>query len=195
MYIGRLATQVSKRNLKVVRSGGQIIQYSFKLKDRSITVPRAESFQDCLPQVSGDGKMAEAIQQLVLDALDSQGKIKDTRTLVLPGQSDAAATQDAQIAILGALNSLLSREVLVLNLMYGGLWLYSHVLVDGHDRLSRNTVACVDPRRRTDRSRGFSRSSSLECFAGERRRDALDRATVAAGRRQGICVCGTRQGV
>ena len=61
--------------------------------------------------------MAEAIQQLILDALDSQGKIKDTRTLVLPGQSDAAASQDAQIAILGALNSLLSREVLALNLI------------------------------------------------------------------------------
>jgi phenylalanyl-tRNA synthetase alpha chain len=55
--------------------------------------------------------MAEAIQQLILDTLDTQGKIKDTRTLVLPGQSDAAVTQDAQIAILGALNSLLSREV------------------------------------------------------------------------------------
>ena len=55
--------------------------------------------------------MAEAIQQLILDTLDSQGKIKDTRTLILPGQSDAAVTQDAQIAILGALNSLLSREV------------------------------------------------------------------------------------
>ena len=55
--------------------------------------------------------MAEAIQQLILDALDRQGKINDTRTLVLPGQSDAAVTQDAQITILGALNSLLSREV------------------------------------------------------------------------------------
>jgi len=56
--------------------------------------------------------MAEDIQQLILDTLNSQGKIQDTRTLVLPGQSDPAATQDAQIAILGALNSLLSREVL-----------------------------------------------------------------------------------
>ena len=55
--------------------------------------------------------MAEEIQQLILDTLDSKGKIQDTRTLVLPGHSDAAATQDAQIAILGALNSLLSREV------------------------------------------------------------------------------------
>ena len=58
--------------------------------------------------------MAEEIQQLILDTLNSQGKIRDTRTLVLPGQSDAAATQDAQIVILGALNSLSSREVRVL---------------------------------------------------------------------------------
>ena len=55
--------------------------------------------------------MAEEIQQLILDTLDSQGKVKDTRTLVLPGQSGAAATQDAQTTILGALNSLSSREV------------------------------------------------------------------------------------
>lgn len=55
--------------------------------------------------------MAEAIQQLILDTLDKQGTIKDTRTLVLPGQTDAAATHDAQIVILGALNSLSSREV------------------------------------------------------------------------------------
>jgi len=63
--------------------------------------------------------MAEDIQQLILDTLNSQGKIQDTRTLVLPGQSDPAATQDAQIAILGALNSLLSREVLDLCLEPG----------------------------------------------------------------------------
>lgn len=55
--------------------------------------------------------MAEDIQQLILNTLDSHGKIQDTRTLVLPGKSEAAATQDAQISILGALNSLLSREV------------------------------------------------------------------------------------
>ena len=63
--------------------------------------------------------MAEEIQQLILNTLDSQGKIQDTRTLVLPGQSDAAATQDAQTAILGALNSLLSREVRGLYLEIG----------------------------------------------------------------------------
>ena len=57
--------------------------------------------------------MAEAIQQLVLDTLDKEGTIKDTRTLVLPGQTDPAASHDAQIIILGALNSLSSREVRV----------------------------------------------------------------------------------
>lgn len=55
--------------------------------------------------------MAEEIQQFILNTLESHGEIRDTRKLVLPGKSDAAATQDAQIAILGALNSLLSREV------------------------------------------------------------------------------------
>lgn len=55
--------------------------------------------------------MAEAIQQLVLDTLDKQGEIKDTRTLVLPGYKEPAATHDSQIIILGALNSLSSRDV------------------------------------------------------------------------------------
>ena len=40
------------------------------------------------------------LQQLVLDTLESQSLIKDTRTL-----------NEDQIAILGALNSLLSRDV------------------------------------------------------------------------------------
>jgi phenylalanyl-tRNA synthetase alpha chain len=55
--------------------------------------------------------MAEAIQQLILDSLDLSGTIEDTRTLVLPGQKDVAASQDAQIIVLGVLNSLASREV------------------------------------------------------------------------------------
>ena len=55
--------------------------------------------------------MAEAIQKLILDTLNEHGTIKDTRTLVLPGHVDPAATHDAQIIILGALNSLSSREV------------------------------------------------------------------------------------
>lgn len=56
--------------------------------------------------------MAEAIQQLVLDNLDKDGTIKDTRTLVLPGQTEPASTHDSQIIILGALNSLSSREMI-----------------------------------------------------------------------------------
>lgn len=55
--------------------------------------------------------MAEAVQKLILDTLDKDGSVKDTRTLVLPGEADAAASHDAQIVILGALNSLASREV------------------------------------------------------------------------------------
>jgi hypothetical protein len=56
-------------------------------------------------------KMSEILQQIVLDTLESQSLIKDTRTLVLPGQSQAASSNEDQIAILGALNSLLSRDV------------------------------------------------------------------------------------
>jgi phenylalanyl-tRNA synthetase alpha chain len=58
--------------------------------------------------------MAESLQQLILDTLDSSGEIKDTRNLTIPGQSSPAASHDGQIAILGALNSLLSREVLLI---------------------------------------------------------------------------------
>jgi len=56
--------------------------------------------------------MAEAIQQLILEVLDKNETIKDTRELILPGQSAAAATQDDQLAIIAALNSLLSRNVI-----------------------------------------------------------------------------------
>ena len=55
--------------------------------------------------------MAESLQQLILDTLDKEGVIKDTRTLTIPGDSQPAASNDSQIMILGALNSLLSREV------------------------------------------------------------------------------------
>ncbi|KDR83606.1 hypothetical protein GALMADRAFT_55520 [Galerina marginata CBS 339.88] len=54
--------------------------------------------------------MSEALQKLILDTLESQSAIKDTRSLVLPGQTATASTNEDQIAILGALNSLLSRE-------------------------------------------------------------------------------------
>ncbi|OBZ76084.1 Phenylalanine--tRNA ligase alpha subunit [Grifola frondosa] len=44
--------------------------------------------------------------------LNKTGTIKDTRTLVLPGYVEPAATHDSQIIILGALNSLSSREMI-----------------------------------------------------------------------------------
>ncbi|KAF7301793.1 Phenylalanine-tRNA ligase [Mycena indigotica] len=55
--------------------------------------------------------MSESLQQLVLDLLDANTTIPDTRTLTIPGQSEPATSQDAQITVLGALNSLLSREM------------------------------------------------------------------------------------
>jgi phenylalanyl-tRNA synthetase alpha chain len=51
-------------------------------------------------------QMAEAIQQLILTTLDRDGGIKDTRQLILPGESTPAASQDAQLLIIAALNSL-----------------------------------------------------------------------------------------
>ncbi|KAF9569334.1 phenylalanine-tRNA ligase [Agrocybe pediades] len=56
--------------------------------------------------------MAEQLQQLILDTLNSQHVIEDTRNLVLPGQAVAASTSEDQITILGALNSLLSRDMI-----------------------------------------------------------------------------------
>lgn len=55
--------------------------------------------------------MAEALQQLILDNLQATGIISDTRSLVLPGQSQPAASHEDQITVLGALNSLASRDV------------------------------------------------------------------------------------
>lgn len=62
----------------------------------------------------------EAVQQLVLDTLASQGTINDTRQLVLPNESRPAVSQDAQLLILGALNSLLSRDVRYYNIRIRG---------------------------------------------------------------------------
>ncbi|KAJ7068410.1 phenylalanine-tRNA ligase [Mycena amicta] len=55
--------------------------------------------------------MSESLQQLILDLLDANTTIPDSRTITIPGQSEPAASQDAQIIVLGALNSLLSREM------------------------------------------------------------------------------------
>lgn len=62
--------------------------------------------------------MSEAIQQLILQVLDKNEIINDTRELTLPGQSSVAATQDDQLAIIAALNSLLSRNVIAWIAMY-----------------------------------------------------------------------------
>ena len=56
-------------------------------------------------------EMSEALQRLILDTLNLHGSISDTRALVLPGKVQGASTNEEQIIILGALNSLLSREV------------------------------------------------------------------------------------
>ncbi|KAF8640129.1 hypothetical protein AX17_001365 [Amanita inopinata Kibby_2008] len=57
--------------------------------------------------------MAEALQQLILDTLHALDVIEDTRTIVIPGKSQPATAQEDQISILGALNSLLSRDMIV----------------------------------------------------------------------------------
>lgn len=54
--------------------------------------------------------MAEQLQQLILDTLNSNVSIPDTRALTIPGDAAPATSQDAQLAIQGALNSLLSKE-------------------------------------------------------------------------------------
>jgi phenylalanyl-tRNA synthetase alpha chain len=70
--------------------------------------------------------MSEALQKLILDTLDLRGSIPDTRAIVLPGHTQHASESEAQIIILGALNSLLSREV---NLVYiFSLPLSSHIV-------------------------------------------------------------------
>jgi len=55
--------------------------------------------------------MAESLQQLILDYLNTHGSVSDSRTITIPGATSPATDADSQIAILGALNSLLSREV------------------------------------------------------------------------------------
>jgi phenylalanyl-tRNA synthetase alpha chain len=55
--------------------------------------------------------MSESLQQLILDYLDTHSSLSDTRTLSIPGSTAQATDADSQITILGALNSLLSREV------------------------------------------------------------------------------------
>ncbi|KZV64605.1 phenylalanine-tRNA ligase [Peniophora sp. CONT] len=67
--------------------------------------------------------MAE-LQQLVLDTLNDKESIPDTRAIVPPGSDKPATSNDAQIVILGALNSLVSREMIT----YDTHEEFSHVL-------------------------------------------------------------------
>lgn len=55
--------------------------------------------------------MSELLQQLILDTLDAQSAIQDTRSLTIPGQPKPATSHEDQNIVLGALNSLLSRDV------------------------------------------------------------------------------------
>jgi hypothetical protein len=55
--------------------------------------------------------MAESLQQLILDTLDAHSTIQDTRSLTIPDQTQPATSHEDQNTILGALNSLLSRDV------------------------------------------------------------------------------------
>jgi len=58
-----------------------------------------------------DIPMAQELQQHLLNILGKESEIKDTRSIHIPGESGPASSQDAQLLIQGALNSLLSREV------------------------------------------------------------------------------------
>lgn len=53
----------------------------------------------------------ESLQQLIIDTLERDGKIDDTRNIKLPETLRKDDVQEAQMIIQGALNSLLSREV------------------------------------------------------------------------------------
>lgn len=93
----------------------------------------------------------EAIQDLILKTLDEEGSIKDTRKLVLPSESSPAISQDAQLSILGALNSLASRDVSILPSMSFQAP-FDKNIVDDNVQHARNLISCLDTRRRSDRA-------------------------------------------
>ncbi|TFK43408.1 tRNA synthetases class II core domain (F)-domain-containing protein [Crucibulum laeve] len=78
--------------------------------------------------------MAEALQKLILDTLDAHSEIKDTRFLVIPGQSTPATSNEDQISILGALNSLSSRDMIA----YETHEVSSHVLTAEGDLIVKD---------------------------------------------------------
>ncbi|KAF8528964.1 tRNA synthetases class II core domain (F)-domain-containing protein [Hysterangium stoloniferum] len=53
----------------------------------------------------------EAVQQHILNVLEADAAIRDTRLLILPGDTVPAKSQDTQLVIQGALNSLLSKDM------------------------------------------------------------------------------------
>lgn len=55
--------------------------------------------------------MSESLQQHILDQLSTSSIIEDTRTITIPGDVTLATSQESQLVVQGALNSLLSREV------------------------------------------------------------------------------------
>ena len=65
----------------------------------------------CHRSDSSHPAMSESLQQLILDYLNTHGSLPDTRTLSIRRSTAQATDPDAQSTILGALNSLLSREV------------------------------------------------------------------------------------
>lgn len=79
--------------------------------------------------------MSEALQKVVLDALESHGVISDTRSLILPGQANTASTSEDQIIILGALNSLLSREVRQIVIIISVLTLFQMITYETHENI------------------------------------------------------------
>ncbi|KAF8663383.1 hypothetical protein AX16_000958 [Volvariella volvacea WC 439] len=78
--------------------------------------------------------MSDPLQQYILDALQANSTIPDTRQLIIPGQSKSAASHDEQIAILGALNSLLSREMI----QYETHEVFSHTLTPEGEQISKD---------------------------------------------------------
>ncbi|KAI0036816.1 tRNA synthetases class II core domain (F)-domain-containing protein [Vararia minispora EC-137] len=78
--------------------------------------------------------MSELLQQLILDELSTNGLISDSRSLILPGSSAPAASNDAQIAVLGALNSLDSRAMI----HYETHEEFSHVLTPEGSQIARH---------------------------------------------------------
>lgn len=60
----------------------------------------------------------DTLPTAILAVLQNDGQISDTRQLVLPGTSRKATSQEDQLAVQGALNSLQSRDVCIIYTLY-----------------------------------------------------------------------------